>query len=222
MPHAVRLCPSRREDAVTAPDGPTVHGGQNVTESTWHRKETARPTTEGGRTVPIYALGDLEPEIAPEAFVHPDAIVIGQVRIGPESTVWPTTVLRGDHGRIVIGARTSIQDGAVVHCTAELDTVIGSDCTIGHLAHLEGCTVEDRALVGSGSTVLHRAIVGAGALVAAQALVAPGTYVPPGALARGVPARIVEDAADAELIDHAVRTYVRNAHWYAAELRRLD
>ena len=172
--------------------------------------------------MPIYALGSLEPDIAPGAFVHPDAVVIGRVVIGSESTVWPTAVLRGDHGTITVGRQTSIQDGTVVHCTAELDTVIGDGCTVGHLAHLEGCTIEDGALVGSGATVLHRARVGAGALVAAQALVPPGTDIPPGALARGVPARIVEGAADPDLMAHAVQTYVRNAHWYAADLRRLD
>jgi carbonic anhydrase/acetyltransferase-like protein (isoleucine patch superfamily) len=172
--------------------------------------------------MPIYALGDLNPDIDPQAFVHPDAVIIGQVSVGPESTIWPGAVLRGDHGRIVVGRQTSIQDGAVVHCTADLDTTIGDRCTIGHLAHLEGCVIEDGALIGSGSTVLHRARVGAGALVAAQALLAPGTEVPAGALARGVPARITEGAADAELLEHAVRTYVHNAHWYAAELRRID
>ncbi|MEY3734341.1 MAG: hypothetical protein RL347_1700 [Actinomycetota bacterium] len=172
--------------------------------------------------MPIYALGDLIPDISPTAFVHPDAIVIGRVSIAAESTIWPTAVLRGDHGRIVVGAQTSIQDGAVIHCTAELDTVIGERCTVGHLAHLEGCTMEDGSLVGSGATVLHRAVIGAGALVAAQSLVSPGTHVPPGALARGVPARMTEGAADASLLEHAVTTYVRNAHWYAADLRRLD
>jgi carbonic anhydrase/acetyltransferase-like protein (isoleucine patch superfamily) len=172
--------------------------------------------------MPIYALGDLVPDISPQAFIHPDAVVIGRVTVGPESTVWPTAVLRGDHGAIRVGAQTSIQDGAVVHCTADLDTVIGDRCTIGHLAHLEGCVVEDGALVGSGATVLHRARVGSGALVAAQALVSPGTDVPAGAMARGVPARIVESGADAELLDHAVRTYVHNSHWYAADLRRID
>jgi carbonic anhydrase/acetyltransferase-like protein (isoleucine patch superfamily) len=172
--------------------------------------------------MPIYALGSLEPTIASDAFVHPEAVIIGRVTLGSESTVWPTAVLRGDHGAIHVGRRTSIQDGAVIHCTADLDTVIGDDCTVGHLAHLEGCRVEDGALVGSGATVLHRAVVGRGALVAAQALVPPGTSVPAGALARGVPARIVEDAADPALLRHAVTTYVHNAHWYAAELRRLD
>ena len=172
--------------------------------------------------MPIYALGDLTPDISPGAFVHPDAVVIGAVSIGPESTVWPSAVLRGDHGRITIGAQTSVQDGAVVHCTAELDTVIGDRCTIGHQAHLEGCTLGNGSLVGSGAAVLHRAVIGAGALVAAQALVSPGTHVPPGALARGVPARITEGGADSALLEHAVETYVRNAHWYAADLRRLD
>lgn len=172
--------------------------------------------------MPIYALGELVPEIAPSAFVHPDAVIIGRVTIGPESTVWPAAVLRGDHGAIVVGAQTSIQDGAVVHCTAELDTRIGDRCTVGHLAHLEGCTMEDGSLVGSGATVLHRAVIGTGALVAAAALVSPGTVVPAGALARGVPARITEGGADPALLEHAATTYVRNAHWYAADLRRLD
>ena len=170
----------------------------------------------------IYALGDRMPEIDPTAFVHPDATIIGDVAIGPESSIWPGAVLRGDHGLIRVGARTSIQDGAVVHCTAEHDTVVGDDCTVGHLAHLEGCTIEPGSLVGSGAAVLHRAIVRTGAIVAAQALVPPGMDVAAGALARGVPARIVEGAADPELIAHATRTYVRNSHWYNAEMRRID
>lgn len=172
--------------------------------------------------MPIYALGDRSPSIDPRAFIHPDAVIIGDVAVGPESSVWPGTVLRGDHGAIRIGARTSVQDGAIVHCTAELDTVIGDDCTVGHLAHLEGCTLESGSLVGSGATVLHRAVVRSGALVAAQALVPPGADVPAGSLARGVPARIVEGGADPELLAHATRTYVHNAHWYNAELRRID
>ena len=170
----------------------------------------------------LYALGDRVPRINPSAFVHPDAIIIGDVTVGPESSVWPAAVLRGDHGSIRIGARTSVQDGSVLHCSAEHDTIVGDECTIGHLAHLEGCVLEDGCLVGSGATVLQAAIIGAGALVAAQALVPPGLRVPAGALARGVPARIVPDGADPALREHAVRTYVRNAHWYAADLKRLD
>ena len=88
--------------------------------------------------MPVYALGDLVPEIHPEAFVHPDATVIGAVTIGAGSTVWPCAVLRGDSGPITVGARTSIQDGAVIHAAGRLSTVIGDGCVVGHLAHLEG------------------------------------------------------------------------------------
>src|SRR6195256_4260932 len=111
----------------------------------------------------IYALRDAVPDIAPSVFVHPDATVIGNVTIGEGSTVWPQAVLRGDYGKIVIGARTNIQDGAVIHCTRELDTFIGDHCVVGHLAHLECCVVEDGALVGTGAIVLHRAVVRSGA-----------------------------------------------------------
>ena len=116
----------------------------------------------------LYALGDIEPRIDPDAFVHPDCTIIGNVEIGAGATIWPQAVLRGDQSGIVIGERTSVQDGAVLHCTRELETIVGNDCTIGHLAHLEGCTVEDGALVGTGSIVLHRAIVRSGALVGAE------------------------------------------------------
>jgi carbonic anhydrase/acetyltransferase-like protein (isoleucine patch superfamily) len=172
--------------------------------------------------VPIYALGDLVPDIAPDAFIHPDAVLIGSVTIRGGSSVWPGAVLRGDRGRITVGQRTSIQDGSVIHCSAAFDTIIGDECTIGHLVHLEGCSVADQSLIGSGATVLPGASIGRGAVVAAQALVPLGLTVPARALARGVPARVIEGAADPDMSRHAVATYVENAHWYAAKLRRLD
>jgi carbonic anhydrase/acetyltransferase-like protein (isoleucine patch superfamily) len=170
----------------------------------------------------IYALGASAPDIAPSAFVHPDATVIGNVTIGEESTIWPQAVLRGDYGKIVIGARTSIQDGAVIHCTEELDTFTGDDCVVGHLAHLECCVVENGALVGTGSVVLHRACVRSGALVGAAALVPNGMDVPAGAIAVGVPARVGEGAADVDDIARNAAGYVRNGERYRKELRRLD
>lgn len=169
----------------------------------------------------LYALGRLTPTIHPTAFVHPDAVIIGDVLVGAEASVWPTTVLRGDTGRVVVGDQTSVQDGTVVHCTEEFDTVIGARCVIGHRAHLEGCTVEDESLVGSGSVVLHRVLVRSGALIAAQALVSPGTEVPSYAVAMGVPARIKPDAVPDGLIAKTVTTYVGHARRYNAELRRL-
>src|SRR5674476_1335268 len=100
--------------------------------------------------MPIYALDLLVPQIHPDAYIHPGAVVIGDVRIGAQSSIWPGAVLRGDFGQIVIGARTSIQDGTILHTTQEWPTVIGDDCVVGHNAHLEGCTVEHRCLVGPG------------------------------------------------------------------------
>jgi carbonic anhydrase/acetyltransferase-like protein (isoleucine patch superfamily) len=172
----------------------------------------------------IYALGDTAPDIHPDAYVHPDATVIGDVRLGAEASVWPGAVLRGDSGAIVVGPRTSIQDGTVVHATSELPTVIGADCVVGHVAHLEGCTVEDGSLIGSGSVVLHRAVVRAGALVGANAVVPNGMEVPSGAMALGVPAAIKEGAAvrATEGIRRGAAGYVRNLRRYKAELRRLD
>lgn len=138
----------------------------------------------------VYRLGDLTPTIHAEAYVHPEAVVIGDVTLGPESSVWPSAVLRGDYGTITIGARTSVQDGTVIHAGPGFPTVVGDGCVIGHLAHLEGCTLEDECLVGSGSVVLHHALVGSGATVGANAVVPNRMEVPPGALALGVPATI--------------------------------
>jgi carbonic anhydrase/acetyltransferase-like protein (isoleucine patch superfamily) len=171
--------------------------------------------------VPLYALGPDVPEIDPGAWVHPDAVVVGRVRVGAGSSVWPCAVLRGDSAEIVVGEETSIQDGVVVHVGTDLPTVVGSRCVVGHLAHLEGCVVHDGALVGSGSVLLHRVEVGSGALVAAGAVVTPGTVVPALALARGVPARVVADAVEPGAHDDAAARYVERARRYAAELRRV-
>lgn len=170
----------------------------------------------------IYALGDLVPQIDPTAFVHPDAVVIGQVEIGAEASIWPAAVLRGDYGLIRIGARTSIQDGTVIHATAEMPTIIGEGCVVGHLAHLECCVVEDGALVGSGSVVLHRALVRKGALVGAAALVPNRMEVPENAMALGVPAKIKEGASNPDVIAINAAVYVQNVHRYRDGLRRLD
>ncbi|MBV8463180.1 MAG: gamma carbonic anhydrase family protein [Acidimicrobiales bacterium] len=162
----------------------------------------------------VYALGDATPQIHPDAFVHPDATVIGNVVIGAESTVWPQTVLRGDYGRIEIGARTSVQDGTVIHAGPGFPTLVGSDCVIGHLVHLEGCILEDGCLVGSGSVVLHHAVVGSRATVAANAVVPNRMAVPEDALAVGVPATLRLGASHPEIIRIAVGEYVDNGRRY--------
>jgi carbonic anhydrase/acetyltransferase-like protein (isoleucine patch superfamily) len=170
----------------------------------------------------IYALGAVAPRIDPEAYVHPDATVIGDVTLGPGTTVWAQTVIRGDYGSIVIGARTSVQDGAVLHTTPVQPTWVGDDCVVGHLAHLECCTVHDGSLVGTGSIVLHRAVVEAGALVGAGAVVPNGMVVPSGAMALGVPAKLRLDAVDLDEIARTAAQYVANGERYRRDMRRID
>ena len=172
--------------------------------------------------MPIYALGEYEPEIHETAFVHPEAIVIGRVTIGPEASVWPCAVLRGDHGRIEVGARTSVRDGTVVHCTREWPTLIGADCVVGHNAHLEGCVVGDRCLIGSGSVTLNRVTVGAGSIVAAACLVPEGFEVPAGTLVAGVPAKIKRTGLAVGFTDNPVKTYIESSRAHRSGLRRLD
>lgn len=170
--------------------------------------------------MPIYALGSLEPDIHPSAYVHPDAVVIGNVRLGEGASVWPCAVLRGDDGMIEVGDRTSIQDGSVLHCTPAHATVIGADCVIGHMVHLEGCTIENNSLVGNGSVVLHDVTIESGALVGSNAVVPNRMVVPSGTMALGVPARIRE--VDPGSFEALARNYVERGKRYRDELRRLD
>ncbi|NDG11290.1 MAG: gamma carbonic anhydrase family protein [Actinobacteria bacterium] len=172
--------------------------------------------------MPIYALGSQQPTIDSSAYVHPDAVIIGSVFIGPNSSVWPTAVLRGDDGEIHVGARTSIQDGTVVHTTLAWPTRIGDDCVIGHLAHLEACIIENGAQVSSGAIVLHRARVCTGAIVGANSVVLNDTVVPAKALAVGSPAVIKEGRARAEDIAYGAENYVQRTARFKRELRRID
>ncbi len=170
----------------------------------------------------MYALGKLTPEIAPTAFVHPDAVVIGAVRLGPHASVWPAAVLRGDYGEITVGEATSIQDGSVLHTHHDAPTVLGRGCIVGHLAYLEGCVVEDDCLIGAGALVLRDASIGAGATVAAGALVQERAVVPPAHLAAGVPARVTAGGWSIEAIRRGAAVYVENSRRFVAELRRID
>jgi carbonic anhydrase/acetyltransferase-like protein (isoleucine patch superfamily) len=172
--------------------------------------------------VTIYALDDDVPEIDELAYVAPDAVVIGRVTIGPQASVWPCAVLRGDHGTITVGARTSVQDGTVVHTTASFPTVIGDDCVVGHNAHLEGCVVESGCLIGSGSVILNRVVVGAKSIVAAGAVVPEGFIVPAGSLVAGVPAKIKRSDVDATWTEVAVQIYIETARHHKSGLRRLS
>lgn len=172
--------------------------------------------------MPIYALGLQTPSIDSTAFVHPEAVIIGNVTIGPESSIWPGAVLRGDRGLIRIGSQTSIQDSAIIHCNSNFDTVIGSRCVVGHGAHLEGCTIHDLTLIGSLAVVLQGAVVGPISLVGAHALVGNFKEVPSGARALGIPAVITPDVVRESDVQPAVDVYVENSHWYRKDLKRID
>jgi len=161
------------------------------------------------------------PQIPASTYIDPAAVVIGDVTIGAESTVWPCAVLRGDHGTIVVGARTSVQDGTVVHAGPGFPTVVGDGCVIGHLAHLEGCTLEDETLVGSGSVVLHHAIIGTGATVGANAVVPNRMEVPAGALAVGVPATVRPGKSSLAAIRMGAAGYVANGRHFKESLVRI-
>lgn len=168
----------------------------------------------------VYALGDLVPSIDTSAYISEHAVVIGAVTIGARSTVWPGAVLRGDFAAIVIGDSTSIQDNVVLHA-GDAPTHIGSRCTIGHLAHLEGCEIEDDCLIGASSVVLTGATVGRGAMVAAGALVPGSLAVPAWSRAVGVPARITLDAFTPDRLPGRSEVYAENGVRHAQELRRL-
>ncbi len=173
--------------------------------------------------MPIYALGDREPTIDADAYVHPDATVIGDVRLGPFASVWPQAVLRGDYGYVQIGERTSVQDGSILHCTEFTPTVVGRECVIGHNVHIEGATIADHCLIASGSVVLNGSVVEEGAVVGAGAVMSFNGHVPARRMALGVPARIregyeVPDRAWQAIVDR----YVENIGVFRAKLRRLD
>lgn len=133
------------------------------------------------------------------SFLHPTAVVMGDVTLGRDVSLWPHAVVRGDIAAIVIGDRTNVQDCAVLHVGVGVPTIIGKGVTIGHNATVHACTVEDDALIGMGSTILDGAVIGAGSIIGAGAVVAPGTIVPPRSLVVGVPGKVRRETTDEEL-----------------------
>ncbi|MDQ3369426.1 MAG: gamma carbonic anhydrase family protein [Myxococcota bacterium] len=159
------------------------------------------------------------PVLGAGVFVAETAAVIGDVEIGEHSSIWYATTVRGDVMPIRIGARTSVQDGTVVHVTSgRFGTTIGSDCTIGHGAIIHACVVEDRCLIGMGSILLDGVTIGRGSLVGAGALVTPGTVIPPGSLVIGSPAKVKRPVSDKEReqIEVGAQHYVELARVYLA------
>lgn len=169
----------------------------------------------------IWELDGIAPEIAPDAWVAPDAQLIGRIVLEEEASVWWAAVLRGDNEEIRIGHGSNVQDGCVFHTDPGFPLRIGADVTVGHKAILHGCTVGDGALIGMGATVLNGAVIGEGALIGAGALVAEGKQIPPGALVMGAPGRVVRQLDEAAIagLRHSAARYRANAARFRAGLR---
>lgn len=159
------------------------------------------------------------PKVHPSAFIAPTAVLIGDVEIGSESSIWFGAVLRGDNGPIRVGARTSIQDNAVLHVSEHGRTIVGDDVTVGHCAVMEDCTIERRALIGSNAVVLGGATVGEGSLIAAGSVVGEKSLIPPGVLAAGAPAKVKKpiEGEAAKWIEISAGEYVSLSRSYVEQ-----
>lgn len=158
------------------------------------------------------------PKIAASAFVAPTAVLIGDVEVGDESSIWFGVVIRGDNGPIRIGARSSVQDNSVVHVSPNCTTRIGDDCTVGHSVTMEDCTIEDGALIGSNAVILNGATVGARALVAAGSVVAANAAIPAATLVAGAPAQPKRtlEGPSLDWVDKTPAGYVKLSRAYLA------
>ncbi len=158
------------------------------------------------------------PKVDPSAFVAPTAVLVGDVEVGPESSIWFGAVLRGDNGPIRVGARTSIQDNAVLHVSEDGGTYVGDDVTVGHAAVMEDCRIERYALIGSNATLLNGCTIGEGSLIGAGSVVAQGAAIPARVLAAGAPATVKKplEGEAASWIEISAREYVKLSRSYLA------
>ena len=170
--------------------------------------------------MPIRSYKGRLPQIASSAYIDPAAVVIGDVTIGEDSSVWPCVVIRGDVYWIRIGSRTNVQDGCVLHVMKDIyPLILGDNVTIGHAVTLHGCTIESRCLIGMGTVILNNAKIGSGSIVAAGTLIPEGMDVPPGSLVMGHPGKIrrVTLPSDLESIDQYAARYVDYKNTYLQE-----
>jgi carbonic anhydrase/acetyltransferase-like protein (isoleucine patch superfamily) len=169
--------------------------------------------------MPTYPYGEKQPKVDPTAYLAPGARVVGDVELGPEASVWFNAVIRGDSSPVRIGARTNVQDGAVLHTDDGSPCLVGEGCTIGHNAIVHGCTIGPGCLIGMGAVVLSRAVIGDESVVAAGALIPEGRSYPARSLLVGSPARRLRDLTDEDverIIKPGVGHYLRFAGEYRA------
>jgi carbonic anhydrase/acetyltransferase-like protein (isoleucine patch superfamily) len=174
--------------------------------------------------MPLYEIGGHRPQIAPDAWVAPSADLIGDVHLAELASVWFGAVIRADNTPILVGARTNVQDGAMLHSDPGAPCTLGADVTVGHHAILHGCTIGDRTLIGMGATILNRAVIGEDCLVGAGALITEGKTFPPGHLIVGSPARAIRPLDDMQkaMLKASAALYAAKQRDYAQDLRRVD
>ncbi len=168
----------------------------------------------------IRAYRGKHPQIAATAYIDPSSVVIGDVAIGEDSSIWPLTVVRGDVHYIRIGSRTNIQDGSICHVMrGEYPLVVGDSVTVGHSVTIHGCTIESRCLIGMGAIILNGAIIGTGSIIAAGTLIPERTVIPAGSLVMGSPGKVKRmlTAADQAAIDDYATRYVGYKNIYREE-----
>lgn len=174
--------------------------------------------------MPLFKLGAKTPQVGDNAWVAPNATVIGDVRLGRNASIWWNATLRGDNDPIHIGENSNIQDGSVLHTDEGIPMHIGRGVTVGHLVMLHGCTVGDNCLIGIGSVILNRAEIGANSIVGANSLVPEGKSYPERSLILGSPAKVVRQLTDEEVarLQHSAAHYVKNAQRYARDLAKVE
>ncbi|MBW8732789.1 MAG: gamma carbonic anhydrase family protein [Asticcacaulis sp.] len=175
--------------------------------------------------MPIYALDDLSPAVSEDGvcWIAPDASVVGNVQVGEGASIWFGAVVRGDNEPIVIGARSNIQDGSVLHSDPGSPLTIGEGVTVGHKVVLHGCTIGDNSLIGIGAVVLNRARIGRNSIVGAGALVTEGKEFPDGVLIVGSPARVVRELTPEQIegLRRSAAHYVENGKRFAKGLKAI-
>jgi len=176
--------------------------------------------------MPLYEIDGKRPTLPVDgsSWVAPSADVIGDARLGREVSVWFGAVIRADNTPILVGDRTNIQEGAMLHSDPDAPLSIGADCTVGHHAILHGCKVGNNVLIGMGATILNNAVIGDNCLVGAGALVTERKEFPPGSLIKGVPAKAVRELEPDEIaaLKHSADSYAGKRQLYAKGLKRID
>ena len=169
----------------------------------------------------IYSLGDKAPKIDHDAWIAPGCHVIGAVTLGPASSVWFGSTLRGDNEMITLGAGSNVQENCVLHTDMGFPLTIGAGCTIGHKAMLHGCTIGENTLIGMGATVLNGAVIGKNCLIGAGALITEGKIIPDGSLVMGAPGKVVRalDAAAIAGLRASAQSYQKTAARFRRDLK---